>query len=344
MQKFGTLITIMVATLVMGCGTGTTDSPATLDLPQWPWWENDGLSVDSTRLAELGGQWCRSTGGKEGAPDFFFRWMPIQTVGAICDPSLTRAELIEMLGRIYLSGWYGGLWFRDNSSLGSGHGGEPGPVKEEDFSKLAKNAGTLVDLSLTGAADAMLEHNHEALIGPKNADFMTKMMDAMLTLYAYNAGYVKVILDRPPEGADTTGLEQPCKGYLDCELTSTPLKVYSPMKAALQSLQKPPNDRWTTLAKEVEDSKKWEKVGDAIWKEGSIAPDQWRILVAINAAYLKITDVAVLGSLIGYGDQDVDTGRCALRLEAVVDTWNRAYFLALQADAPEGTMPGITCP
>ncbi len=322
----------------------STVQPATLDLPKWPWWANKGMSVSKGKLSDLGGQWCETTGGQGGAPDFFFRWMPMQTVGHLCDPGLDKKALKEMIGRIYLSGWYGGLWFRDNSSLGSGHGVTPGPVKEDDFQKLAENVEDLLNLSFDGTDGNVESHNHEALIGPKDADFMTKMMDALLTLYAYNEGYVRVILEKPPDGADTTGLSMPCKAYLDCDLSGTPLDVYSVFHVALNRLKTLSNDRWKTMAKEVEDSKKWEKVGDAIWQKGSIAPDQWRILVAINAAYLKITAVAALGSMLGYGDADPANGRCALRIEAAVDTWNRAYFLALQSDTPKGTMPAIKCP
>jgi len=328
--------------------TDVAPEPAVLDLPPYPWWENDGLAVDEERLAAEAGAWCVVTAGSGGPPAFFFREMPLQAVASLC--AADGPPPAVLMGHMYLSGYYGGLWFRDNADLGmpggDGEGGGPmgGPVTEEDFQAIAANAAFLADLSAAGANDAVLAHNLESLIPPPAGDLMESMMDALLTLFGYNYGYVKAILESPPEDVDTTGLAMPCDDYLDCTLEGTALAVYAPFRVALDRLTDPPDETWETLAVAVEESRGWAAIGEGLWSSGSISPEAWRILVEINAAYLKVTDVAVLGSLLGAGDGDVDTGRCALLVEAAADTWNRAYFLALGADAPAGTLPGLTCP
>ena len=326
----------------------TAAAPATLDLPPAPWWENDGLALDEDLLADQAGAWCAATGGAGGAPAFFFGAMPLEAVAALCEDG--GPDPAVLLGHMYLSGYYGGLWFRDNADLGMGmgdddEGGHPaGPVTEEEFRVIADNAVMLAALAATGEDAAVFAHNLESLIPPPGGDLMESMINALLTLFGYNYGYVQAILAKPPEGANAAGLSMPCDGYLDCSLEGTPLAVYSAYRVALERLAAPPNETWEDLAAEAEKSQGWVAIGEGLWSGGEITPAAWAILVDINAAYLRVTDVAVLASLLGAGDSDADAGRCALLLEAAADTWNRAYFMALGADAPEGTLPNLTCP
>ncbi|MBM4370461.1 MAG: hypothetical protein FJ098_02355 [Deltaproteobacteria bacterium] len=316
---------------------------AELVLPPWPWWPQEGLAVDEARLADLGTVWCHESGGAGAAPAFFFGAMPLAEVASLCAEGGPDPRVL--LGHMYLSGWYGGLWFRDHADLGMGEGGPPaGPVSEEDFRAIADNAAYLAGLAAAGSDAEVFAHNLESLIPPPGGDLMESMMDALLTLFGYNYGYVDAILAMPPPGADAGGIEPPCDGYLDCPFDGTPLEVYEPLRRALERLASPPDAGWTDLAAAVEQSQGWAAIGEALWSSGSIEPDAWRILVDINASYLRVTAAAALGSLLGAGDRDPAAGRCALLLEAATDTWNRAYFLALTSDAPAGTLPTIACP
>jgi hypothetical protein len=321
--------------------------PAVLDLPAWPWWENKGLAVDEKLLAEQAGDWCSTVDGEGSAPSFFFGAMPLETVGALCVADGPPPEVL--VGHMYLSGWYGGLWFRDNAELGMGAPGEGGdghplaPVLEEEFMEVANNAAALIALSAVGSAKDVAARNLEGLMGPSGGGIMEMMMDSLLTLYGYNHGYVKAILENPPEGVSAAGMSVPCPEYLECVLADGALAPYAPFEAALARLADPPDESWEFLATEVEKSLGWVAVGEGFWSEGSIAPEAWVVLVEINRVYLRVTAAAALGSMLGHGDNDEDAGRCALLLEAATDTWNRAYFLALGADAPKGTLPGLEC-
>jgi len=325
----------------------TAARTATLDLPQWPWWENGGLVIDEELLAEQAGEWCAATGGEGGTPAFFFGAMPLDVVGGLCDDGGPSPEVV--LGHMYLSGWYGGLWFRDNADLGMGPPGEEGeghpraPVSEEEFMELADNAAALILLSAEGSALEVADRNLEGLLGPPGAGLMDQMKDSLLTLYGYNHGYVQAILDNPPAGVTGVDMTLPCPKYLHCALSDTALAPYAPFEEALARLADPPDETWATLAAEVTKSEGWAAVGGGLWSEGSITPEAWVVLVEINRVYLQVTAAAALGSLLGHGASDEEAGRCALLLEAATDTWNRAYFMALGADAPEGTMPGLTC-
>lgn len=319
-------------------------APATLVLPEYPWWDNSGLAVDPARLEELATGWCVVADDPSQWPEFFFGAMPEAEVAGLCSGAVDPAVA---LGHMYLSGYYGGLWFRDNADLmggGEGEGHERTPVSQEDFMVIADNAEQLAQWAASGADGEVLAHNEEALLGPPGGNIMDSMMDALLTLFGYNFGYVKAILANPPAGADKWGLGSPCKGYLDCPVGGTALSDYAVFESALAKLASPPDGAWDKWAQEVEKSKTWSAIGEGLWSEGSIAPDAWRVLVQINVVYLRVTAIAALSSIIATAEGDVETGRCALLLEAATDTWNRAYFLALGADAPAGTMPGLQCP
>ena len=322
---------------------------AELTLPPYPFWPNDGLAVDEELLAEQAGAWCGDTGGEGGAPSFFFKGMPLKSVAGLCDPEGPGPAVL--LGHMYLSGWYGGLWFRDNADLGMGHpggeGGEgpqEGPVTKEDFFEIADNAASLAVLAAGGTPAEVFATNLDGLLGPPGGSLFDSLMDSLLTLYGYNHGYVKAILANPPAGADAADMSNPCPKYLDCPVAGTPLKVHKAYREALKQLNEPPNETWEMLAAEVAKSEGWVAIGEGLWSEGSITAEAWGVLVDINRAYLAVTATAALASLSGHGNEDEAAGRCALLLEAATDTWNRAYFLALGADAEEGTLPEVVCP
>ena len=321
--------------------------PAELQLPPYPWWPNQGMTVDEDLLAEQAAAWCAESQGEGGPPAFFFGDMPLYSVGALSGADSAEAQVV--LGHMYLSGWYGGLWFRDNADLGMGPPGEgeghpQAPVTEEDFTAIADNAFALALLSESGTPEEVAARNLEGLLGPPGGDIFESMMDSLLTLYGYNHGYVSAILDHPPAGVSSSGLDMPCPEFLDCPASDSPLSVFDPFRLALEQLVAPPSPTWEMLAAEVEKSKGWVAVGQGLWSAGSITAEAWGVLVEINRVYLRVTAAAALGSLLGHGDNDEDAGRCALLLEAATDTWNRAYFLALGADAPEGILPGVVCP
>lgn len=330
---------------------GELDSSALeawVEFPDYPFLDNNGIQVDEGQLIALASAWCESSDTASGAPEFFFRELPLWTVGQLCGTD-ALPELQSLLGSMYLSGWYGGIWFRDNAELmpgSSDDGGMPrSGTSDEDFLAIAANAEMLLTLSLEGTLGEVTGHNMESLSGSSaSGDLMESMMGNLLTLYGYNQGYVHAVFTRPPAGVDRSGVFLPCPDYLDCPLTGTPLDVYSGFRQALDRLADPPSQGWTDMLSLVEGSRMWADIGDGLWSSGSILPEAWRVLVDINSAYLKVTSAAVLATMLGAVDSNEAAGRCALRLEAAADTWNRAYFLALRSDAPVGTLPVIQCP
>lgn len=330
---------------------------ATLTLPEFPFWENQGMAIDIAQLQPLADAYCQTAGAAGNAPEFFYGTLPLWAVGGLCpvgdgasSPALLQddATVQSLLGWMYLSGFYGGVWFRDNADFGmsmpgggEGEGGpEPGPVTEESFMPIADNALLLRQLATSGPPAEVFAHNLEALKG--TGSLLDALMTSLLTVFAYNYGYVQAVLAKPP--ADVQQIPAfPCADYLSCKLAKSPLAQLALYEAALPLLKSPPNDAWKTLAAEVDKSKTWIGIGKGLWSEGTIGAEAWGVLVLINAGYLQVSAAAALASTLGYGNGDEPAGRCGTLLEAAADTWNQAYFLALRSDAPVGAAPVLVC-
>ena len=108
--------------------TGADSAPVLVGevtLPPYPWWANEAFSISTERLGEMANEYCAG-GQAENAEDFFYRDMPLHAVAGLCEAD--EATVKELLGLMYLSGWYGGLWFRDHAGFGmGGDGSEGGP-------------------------------------------------------------------------------------------------------------------------------------------------------------------------------------------------------------------------
>jgi len=322
--------------------------PATLALPALPVWPHDGLRVDEEGVAAAAGAWCAAGGSDEDAPSFFYGALPLASVDALCGALGDRPRVATLLGDLYLSGYFGGVWFRDHADLFGGgfgsHGGSSeGGMTQEDFDEIADNAALLSALAASGQDEDVFAHNLESL-SPMDGFDLDAMMDKLLVVYGYNYGYVEAIQANPP--ADYPGDPEVlrCQGMLDCQSDRVELAALERFRVALDRLATRPNARWKEMADAVDDAQQWVSVGESLWSGGDVEPDIYGVLLDLNAGYLFVSGAAALGSMLGYADQDADAGRCALLVEAAADTWNRAYFAGLRSDLPTGEAPSVRCP
>lgn len=323
----------VLAALAAGCGGGVT-----LDLPPWPAGSSAALVVEAASVGRVAEEWC-DDGGQGGMPAFFFDRLPAEAFAGLCDVQ-APSEVADRLGRIFLSGWYGGLWFRDHADFGMGPGGPAeGPVTEADVLALADAADALQRLARLGTPDQVQAANRLGLLGP--AQDLESMMESMLTVFAYNWGYVQAVLAKAPAG--TPARPFPCAAFLDCDAAGTPLAAFDRFRSVLPRLQDPPDARWQEMADEVFAREPFVDIGRTLWDQGSIDDGSWATLVRINEGYLRVLASASLAAMAGYADRDDAAGRCALLLQAGADTWNGAYFLALRSDVRAGVQPGIDC-
>ncbi len=311
------------------------DPDVVLTLPPYPWWDGDGMEVDLDLLHAQATAWCAS--GRSDVEGFLYGYAPRDGVDRLCNPGPSDPPAEAVMGTMYLSGWFGGLWF--GGLLGYGGGGSG--LSEKDFLGIAGNAADLLEMARSGADGDVLAHNHAAVTAATSGFDIDALLDNLLVLAAYNQGYVEAILEAsPPE------LEAPehfgCDAFLDCWWADDGVLAYDAFRPVLESLAAPPDAAWEEMAAAAADAETWVGIGSLLWSDPGFDADTYAALLEIDAGYLLVNAAAALASMRGAADADVEAGRCALLLEAAADTWNQGYFAGM-GGAAKGA-PSLTCP
>lgn len=308
-------------------------------VPAYPWVPNDTFEVDPASLEAFAEPWCAAGGGDP--VDFYLGEMPLAAFDALC--GATPEEASVLLGDLYISGYFGGVWLRD--ALDASAPAAPftraaltGPALDAVLIRtLAAVAGAQLDRAQTGG-DAEVVAAARAAVG------------TLYELYGYNLGYLKVILENPPPGVPAPEDALVCgDAFLDCRSPAYELEVLDAFAPALEALVSPSSVRWRRLAGLVE-SRGVAAVeeGVAVWEEilaeDDIAASAYLPLVDVSVGFLMVSEAAALGASAAWGDGDAAAARCTLALEAGLGVWSGSYFMGLASTAPAGTFPTVTCP
>lgn len=319
--------------------------PADISLPEYPFYPNDSIDPDAEVLAEQGGRWCATKPEDDSNAAFYYGWMPLDTVDRLCAPRQPDWPTIEkLMGNMYLSGYFGGIWFRDNAQsggLGRPGGTGQGSTSEGDFSALADKVRERIDLSTKGKDEDVLAH-----VLASTASDVTKTLESTPLIYAYNKGYAQSVLDNAPA---TIQNEPPftCVEFLDCQTPGVLLNTFERFRPSLAKLKANtdtcaapligarPTDteecRWAEMQDREDNSKTWETVGAGLWLGGDFTDETYKTLLTINAGYLLVAGAAFVGSMQGWADEDQEAGRCAILVDTAAYIWNQGYFQGLNS-------------
>jgi len=336
------LTAVLAVSLSCGCHGEIEEPSAEVLIPAYPFWPNPAFVVDEGRIASLASALCEAEGAGPSRAAFFLGDLPMGSLDLLClsalgDPDAPPAEVL--LGDLYISGYFGGVWLRDSIDGGHGHGHEgeaPAGFERSIFDALVAAASGLLELGRHGSDASVLS----------GARFSVPLF---LLLYGYNFGYIEVALENPPEGTPPVEGLLACKGFLDCESPSIELDTLDRFESAHDRLLHPPSLKWAWMAELVEI---WGEgsvaSGRAVWEEilegGAFAGSAYELLLELSAAYLLVSESAVLAGMTAWADADPPAGRCGALLQAGLLVWSGSYFLGLTSSVPEGTFPEIRCP
>lgn len=343
---------------------------AEVTLPTYPYWVNPTFRVSQSTLDDAAGSWCAEQGADADPLDFFYGALALDSLDALCQDSLTDAQRDKLLGSLYISGYFGGIWLRDalqDTSLTSqldsrlaarlfppqvlakSPGGRsrvlarPGsslrngsPAEFAVFQSMALEVARTRKTAEQGTDEEVVDQNYQSI-------------PDLLYLYGYNLGYIEVLYANPPEGVDLPEDALVCGDYLlDCSSPDISLDSLTRFEAALDKLQLPPDAAWQTMADQVveygESSvqsgiETWE----AILADSTISSSAFLPLIDLSVGYLLVSDAATLGAMTAWADGQPSEGRCALQLQAGLSLWSGAYFMGLASDDPAGTAPTLSC-
>ena len=267
------------------------------------------------------------------------RWLssPDRLAEANPAPEQVRADL----GNLALSGYFGGVWLRDNLRDAPTATATPaGTASTPSNLSISAIGIRLFDALTAGLAGAATSRPSWIATTAARAS-----VPVLLTLYGYNKGYLQYLLENPPAGVPSRLDSLSCKGFLDCNSSAFPLEIANRYDTALASLSTPTSLPWHEM-------KAWTSLlegatgtGRAVWgliaQAGAFSPASYSALVDLSSAYLMVSKAAVLSSMLAYADGDADLARSALRLQSGLWMWSGAYFGGLASDAPRGTIPSI---
>ncbi len=291
-------------------------------------------AVSQPAITDAATAYVADGGDPADAPRFFFGDLATSSLDVLASRKLSRDQVRVEMGNLAVSGYFGGIWLRDNLraqpaepiSADTSSGGVISAIGLRMFSVLAGG--------LSGMSDVPL------LARPVTH----ASVPVLLTLYGYNKGYLEYILDNPPAGVPSMKDTLTCNGFLACNSSLVDLEIANRYDGALVDLADPPTLRWAEM-------KVWTSLlaattgaGEFVWKiigAGGFSPTSYAALVDLSSAYLMISKAATLASMQSYANRDPALAPAALLLQAGLWMWSGAYFSGLASNAPRGTIPAI---
>ena len=324
-----------------GCGMACSDDDDDVELfegeytiPEYPFFENDAIEVSDDALMEAAFHYCNTVGDAD-AVDFFLGYLPINALDTACAGA---GEAEQLMGSLYLSGYFGGVWLRDKLD-----GVEAGLADDEtDWGLLKPLFKTLAKLTANRLEDADAP-DAEAITAAKDG------LNALLLLYGYNRGYLEQIIDVPPPGLSSPeGLLECADAHvLDCAIaTSHAMPNAAAYDDANDALASPVGAKWQEMEELLEIAENAIGSGEGVWE--SISIDKldaagYDVLLDLSAGYLRTGQAASFAGMTAYAQDDADAARCSILMNAGVTLWSGAYFMGLASPADPGTFPTFEC-
>ena len=326
-----------LAAPALAAPTAPAAPTVSVDLPPMPVSKTRAYTVSQPAITDAATAYVAAGGDPADSPRFFFGDLATSSLDILASRPLTRDQVRVEMGNLAASGYFGGIWLRDNLRAGQtqpaqpvGAGSQTGGV----ISALGLRMFSQLVAGLSMASKVPLISNIEAHAS----------VPVLLSLYGYNKGYLEYLLDNPPAGVPSMRDTLTCKGFLDCNSSLVNLEIANRYDGALVDLAHPPTLRWAEMKLWSSALELTTGAGRFVWKiigAGGFSPESYTSLVDLSSAYLMISKAATLASMQSYADCDRELASAALLLQGGLWMWSGAYFSGLASNAPRGTIPTI---
>lgn len=316
-----------------------TTTAISVRLPQLPVTSGASFIVSPDAIAGEAARYVADGGDPADSARFFFGDLAVSSLQALADPAITADQLRTQLGNLEVSGYFGGIWLRDNL--------------RDTPAAADPNANTAtVDLTVSSIGIHLFDALAAGLTGAAatgipwiTTTVAHASVPVLLALYGYNRGYLDVILQNPPAGVPSMQDTLSCRGFLDCSSNAFPLQIATRYDTALTDLAAPPTLPWLEMAAWAKLLEITTGAGRFVWESiaraGAFSPTSYAALVELSSDYLMVGKAAVLSSMTGAAEGNGDLAAAALRLQAGLWMWSGSYFAGLASNAPAGTLPAI---
>lgn len=309
----------------------------TVELPPMPVDDGWSFTVSPDSMAAVAEDYIDAGGDLTDSPRFFFGELAVASLGDLAEVDPTPEQVRLSLGNLTASGYFGGIWLRDNLRAAP-----PETAAGADLTASAIGI-RIFDAVAAGLVGVAATPNDWIVRTVARAS-----VPVLLALYGYNRGYLEVLLENPPPGVPPRQDALTCEGFLDCGSSAFPLEIANRYDEALVKLARPPSLAWAEMSLWTSVLESATGAGRFVWElianGGAFSSTSYQALVELSSAYLMVSRAAVLSSMLAYADGDADLGRSALRLQAGLWMWSGSYFGGLASAAPTGTLPAIVRP
>lgn len=311
--------------------------------------EDRAFVVSEPAITDAATAYVAAGGDPSDSPRFFFGDLATGTLETLASVPLTRNQERVGMGNLAVSGYFGGIWLRDNLRDEPVEPVEPvepaEPAQPAELVGAAPPGGVISALGLRTFGAFVAGLTDISRVPWLSAPAAQASVPVLLSLYGYNKGYLEYLLDNPPPGVPSMRDTLVCNGFLDCNSSLVDLEIANRYDSALIDLENPPTLRWV-------DMKVWASVleittgaGRFVWQiitpPGGFSPNSYSALVDLSSAYLMVSKAATLASMKSYGDRDAHLASTAMLLQAGLWMWSGAYFSGLASNAPRGSIPTI---
>ena len=310
-----------------------------MTIPPMPVRNGLSFTVSDAEITDIATAYVAGGGDPADSPTFFFGDLAVASLTELAEPAPPREDVRVQLGNLAVSGYFGGIWLRDNLTEAPGATPES-PAVEAGGLNLISRFGFRLFGGLAGLFTTWAQDSSPWVVTSLTNTFTP----VLLSLYGYNRGYLEYLLDNPPPGVPSMKDTLTCTSFLACDSTAFPIELANRYDSALVSLADPPDTRWRTMAAWTSLLENTTDIGEAVWRRiapGGFSPTSYAALVDLSSAYLMISKATVLSGMLGYADNNAPTARNSLRLQAGLWMWSGTYFAGLASDAPAGTLPTI---
>ncbi len=318
-------------------------SPAiSVSLPPMPVTRGASFTVSTDFMKPFATNFIAAGGDPADSARFFFGDLAVKSLDALAEDNIPTQQTSLLLGNLAASGYFGGIWLRDNLST------SPTNTPAIAIPTLVPSP---IDLSPSAIGIRLFDAVSGGLtaVAAKAPDWVVSTVahvsvPVLLALYGYNRGYLQVVLEHPPAGVPSMQDTLTCDSFLACNSTAFPLELATRYDDALSTLRDPTSPGWAEMSMWTTVLEGATGAGRFVWEglaRAGFSPTSYTALVQLSSAYLMVSKAAVLASMTAYADGDTAVGRSALRLQAGLWMWSGAYFAGLASGAARGTIPKI---
>ncbi len=360
-------ILIIIAAVLAGCGDSPdsdvqssenkqplalkSEETVIVSIPEFPFKENTAVMIDTDVIEEFAEQYAAEEAGTGTNEEFFLGYLPLKSADMLCTAGKGVYETRRLLGNLYLSGYFGGVWLRDAMS------GDKEQAEALLSKTLSEGTGEVIDSSRVSGVFDILIAAAAMKIGRAESGGLASIaacrlsLSSFLLVYGYNWGYLDYILNNPPEGADDVERPCYCTRMLDCTVEKLNLETLNEYKDERDLLENPGETSGVSALRWYE-----MRMLTGIWAEGAVSTgsgvwkiimnedmdrDTYALLLDLSARFMLVAEMSIMPAMKGYADNDIDACRCGLLEQAAMVVWAGSYFMGLSSEAPAGTFPSI---